>query len=41
MNAKENKENNVILLMISPMKSSIVSFNMLKNISRRIVILLY
>ena len=41
MNAKEIKENNVIPLMISLMKSSIVSLNMFKNISRRIVILLY
>lgn len=31
MNAKENKENNVISLMISLMKSSIVSLNMLKK----------
>ena len=32
MNAKENKENNVISFMISLMKSSIVSLNMLKKI---------
>ena len=31
MNAKENKENSVISLMISLMKSSIVSLNMLKK----------